>query len=190
MSEEFSAFEESVKDILINLMNERVMFVGVQASSTRGRQASLSTARGSRPSRAATEKRTKHRDDLANAKLLLSILPEYGLPLASVVSRDSVPRDFDYTIITVYLPKGIRAVRPQLERIPTLNISNYNLGDRKSYAMITPHKYLTKMKGKKKKIIPQSWMMNLAQSTLLNVMKIPHFGRHQKVNTYVKLLLS
>ena len=33
-------------------------------------------------------------------------------------------------------------------------------------------------------------MMNLAQSTLLNVMKIPHFGRHQEVNAYVKLLLS
>jgi hypothetical protein len=46
------------------------------------------------------------------------------------------------------------------------------------------------MKGKKSKIIPQSWTMNLAQSTLLNVMKIPHFGRHQEVNTCVKLLLS
>jgi hypothetical protein len=32
--------------------------------------------------------------------------------------------------------------------------------------------------------------MNLAHSTLLNVMKIPHFGRHQEVNTYVKILLS
>jgi hypothetical protein len=30
--------------------------------------------------------------------------------------------------------------------------------------------------------------MNLAQSTLLNVMKIPHFGRHQEVNACVKLL--
>jgi hypothetical protein len=32
--------------------------------------------------------------------------------------------------------------------------------------------------------------MNLAQSTLLNVMKIPHFGSHQEVNACVKLLLS
>jgi hypothetical protein len=32
--------------------------------------------------------------------------------------------------------------------------------------------------------------MNLAQSTLLNVMKIPHLGRHQEVNACVKLLLS
>jgi len=28
------------------------------------------------------------------------------------------------------------------------------------------------------------------EATLLNVMKIPHFGRHQEVNAYVKLLLS
>jgi hypothetical protein len=109
-----------------------------------------------------TEKRTKHRDDLANVKLLLSILPDYIPPLAGVVSRNSVPRDFDYTVINVYLPKGIRVVRPQIERIPTLKISDYNLGDRKSYGMLTPHKYLTKTKGKKMKIIPQSWTMNLA----------------------------
>jgi hypothetical protein len=32
--------------------------------------------------------------------------------------------------------------------------------------------------------------MNLAQSTLLNIMKIPHFGRHQEVNACAKLSLS
>jgi hypothetical protein len=40
------------------------------------------------------------------------------------------------------------------------------------------------------KIVPEQWMMNLAQSTLLNVMKIPHFGRHQEVTACVKLLLA
>jgi hypothetical protein len=108
-----------------------------------------------------TEKRTKNRYDLENENLLPSILLDYIPPLAGVVSHDSVPRFFDYTVITVYLPKGIRTVRPQLERIPTLKISEYNLGDHKSYGMLTPHKYLTKMKGKKTKIIPQSWTMNL-----------------------------
>jgi hypothetical protein len=56
--------------------------------------------------------------------------------------------------------------------------------------MLALHKYLTRTKGKNSKIVPQSWTMNLAQSTLLNVMKIPHFGRHQEVNSCVKLLLS
>ena len=71
-----------------------------------------------------------------------------------------------------------------------MKFNDFNLGYCKNYNMITLYKYLTKMEGKKSKIIPKLWTMNLAQSTLLNVMKIPHFGRHQEVNAYVKLLIS
>jgi hypothetical protein len=56
--------------------------------------------------------------------------------------------------------------------------------------MLVPHRYLTRMKGKKLRIIPQAWTMDLAQLTILNVMKIPHFGRNQEVNACVKILLS
>ena len=56
--------------------------------------------------------------------------------------------------------------------------------------MLAPHKYLTKTKGNNSKIVPQSWTQNLAQSMLLNLMKILHFERHQEVNACVKLLLS
>jgi hypothetical protein len=66
MSDELSAVEKSVEEVLIDMMAERVMSTGVQASSTRGVQASPSTAHGSGPSRLTTEKRTKHKDDLAN----------------------------------------------------------------------------------------------------------------------------
>jgi hypothetical protein len=190
ISDTISVEEKDFKEILIDLIDEKVIFAGIQASLMREVQTSPSTARGYGPSRAMTEKRTKHRDDLAKAKLIPSILPKYIPPLAGVVSRDSVSRDFDYIVITTYLPKGIQAVRAQLERIPTLNISDYNLGDRKSYGIVTPHKFLTKTKGKKSKIIPQPWTMDIARSTVLNMMKIPHFGRQQKVNACIKLLLS
>jgi hypothetical protein len=60
MSDDINAVEKSVEEILINLMVEKVMFVGAQASSRRGVQASPSTAHGSGPSQAAAEKRTKH----------------------------------------------------------------------------------------------------------------------------------
>jgi hypothetical protein len=125
-----------------------------------------------------------------NAKLILSILPTYLPPLSGVINRDSVPRDFEYALVTAYLPKGICTVHKDQEKIAVLKFSDFNLGDRKVYSMLAPHKYLTKTKGKNSKIIPQSWTHNLAQSTLLNVMKIPHFGRHQEVNACVKLLLS
>ena len=124
---------------------------------------------------------------MANAKRIPSILPNYIPTLAGVVSHDSVARDFGYTVITMYLLKGIRAIRPQLERILTLKISDYKLGDRKRYGMLAPHKYLTKTKGNKLKIIPKMLTMDIARSTVLNMMKIPHFRRHQKVNTRIKI---
>jgi hypothetical protein len=135
MSGERSTVEKSVEEILVDLMTEKVMSVGIQASSTGGLQASPST--GWRSGRAA-EKRSKHRDDLANVKQIPSVLPDYTPPLAGAVNRDSVPRDFEYTLITAYLPKGIHAVGPQLGLIPALKISDFNLGDRKNYVMLVP----------------------------------------------------
>jgi hypothetical protein len=166
MSEELSAVEESLKEVIIDLMTEilmfeRVMSMGVQASSTRGVQASPSTSRESGPSQPSVEKRTKHRDDLENVKLIPTIFPEYIPPLAGVVSRDSVPRDFEYTMVTAYLPKGICAVRAQQDKIKTLKFNDFNLGDCKNHRMLTLYKYLTRKKGKNSKIIPQSWTMNL-----------------------------
>jgi hypothetical protein len=92
------------------VMSERRMFVGVQASSIGGIQGSPSTAHGVRPSRTMTETRTKHRDDIVNAKLIPCILPTYIPPLSGGINRDSVPRDFEYTFITAYLPKGVHVV--------------------------------------------------------------------------------
>jgi hypothetical protein len=112
MSKELNIVENLVEEILIDIRVEKVMSIWIQASSTRGVQASPSTAHGSGPSQAATEKRTKHCYDLANAKLIPSIMPNYIPPLVDMVSHDSVPRDFDYTLTTAYLPKGIHVVKP------------------------------------------------------------------------------
>jgi hypothetical protein len=95
MSDELSAAEKVVEELLIELMNERIMSeqglsTGVQASSKRGLQASPSTARAS-PSQSTDEKRTKHRDDIANAKLIPHILPTYLPPLSGAINPDSVP---------------------------------------------------------------------------------------------------
>jgi hypothetical protein len=112
MSDELSTVEKVVEEVPIDLMTERVMLMstGVQASSTRMVQSSLSTACRSRPSRPSDEKRTKHKDDLENAKLISTILPAYIPPLRGEVNRDSVPRYFEYTLVIAYLPKEIRTV--------------------------------------------------------------------------------
>jgi hypothetical protein len=165
------------------------MSIGIQVSSMRGVQASSLTTRGSGPSRAVAEKITKHRYDLVNVNLIPSILTDYILPLVSMVNRDSVPRGFDYTLVTTYLLKGIRTRKPHPDKITTLNINDFNLGYHKNFSMLSPHRYLTRTKGKKSRIIPQPWTMDLVHSTILNVMEIPHFGRHQEVNACVKILM-
>ena len=97
MSDELIAVEESITKILLDLMTERVMSergmsIRVQASLTRGVATSPSTARvGS--SQRVDEKHTKHRDDLVNTKLILSIFLTYLPPLHGEINRDSVPQN-------------------------------------------------------------------------------------------------
>jgi hypothetical protein len=149
---DLSVVEKSVEEIVIDIMAEKVMSAGVQASSTAGLQASPSTAHRSR--RTTIEKISKHYDDVANAKLVLSVFLDYIPPLASMVSHENVPCDFEYTLIIAYLPKGIHTVGPQLGLIPDLKINDFNLGDRNNYALLAPHRYLTKTTRKKLKIVP------------------------------------
>ena len=94
--------------------------------------------------------------------MIPSILPKYIPPLSGPVNRDSVPRDFDYVVVTAYLPKGVHAVHADQEKLTALKFSDFNLGDRKVYSMLAPHKYLTITKGKNPNIVPQQWTHNLA----------------------------
>jgi hypothetical protein len=66
-----------------------------------------------------------------------------------------VPRDFEYALVTAYLPKGIRIVHTDQDKITVLKFSKFNLGDMKVYNMLASHKYLTRTKGKNSKIVPQ-----------------------------------
>jgi hypothetical protein len=122
----------------------------------RGLEASASTAHVV-PSRPTDEKCTKHRDDLTNDKLIPRILPTYLPPLSSAINRDSVPREFKYALITAYLPKGVRTVRANQDKLTVLKFSDFNLGDHKYYSMLAPHKYLTWTKGNNLNIIPYPW---------------------------------
>jgi hypothetical protein len=62
---------------------------------------------------------------MANVKQIPSVLPDYIPPLASAINHDNIPWDFEYTLITVYLPKGICAIGPQLGHIPSLKNNDF-----------------------------------------------------------------
>jgi hypothetical protein len=49
---------------------------------------------------------------------------------------------------------------------------------------------LKKTSGKKTKIVPQPWTKEIVRSIILNMIKIPHFDRHQEMNMCIKLLMS
>ena len=135
MYDDLITLEESITEVLLDLMTDRVMSkirmsTGVQASSMRGVQASLSTARVG-TYRASAKRRTKHKDNIANAKLVPSILPAYIPPLSDEINRDNVPRDFEYTLVTAYIPKGVHTYHADQDKVTTLKFCDFNLGDRK-----------------------------------------------------------
>jgi hypothetical protein len=68
MSGEPSEIEKSVEEVLKKLMADRPISKIVQASSTRGLQASPSTRRCSGYVNPMTEQQSKHHDNLVNAK--------------------------------------------------------------------------------------------------------------------------
>jgi hypothetical protein len=88
MSDELTIVEKDVEEVLNDLMIERVMLMstGIQASSMIGLPASPSIARRDEPSQPSDEKRTKHRDDLENAKLIPTILPTYLPHLSGAIN--------------------------------------------------------------------------------------------------------
>jgi hypothetical protein len=90
MSKALSIVEKAAEEVLIDLMTERVMSergvsIGVQEYSMRVMQASPSTTQAG-PSRPADEKCTKNRDDIVNAKMILSILPAYLPPRSGAIN--------------------------------------------------------------------------------------------------------
>jgi hypothetical protein len=87
-------------------------------------------------------------------KMIPSILPTYIPPLSGTVNQVSVPKDFEYELVTMYLSKGIRAMCVDQERIAALKFSDFNLGNGKAYNMLALHTYLTVTMGKNLKIVP------------------------------------
>jgi hypothetical protein len=68
MSVEHTELEKSVEEVVKKFMADKGMSEGIQASSTRGLQASPLNVLHSGRAKPTTEKRSKQHDDLANTK--------------------------------------------------------------------------------------------------------------------------
>ena len=70
---------------------------------------------------------------------------------------------------------------------------DYNLADGKTYPHFKPASYLLLEKNPRTgrdEFVPQPHVQILEQSGLLNVLRLPHFGRSTEVNAVVPVLLS
>ena len=110
MSSKETDLEKFVEEVLKKFMADRAMSKGVHALSTRGLQDSPSTRCHYSHFIPATKQRGKHHDDLANVKQIPSILLDYIPPLAGVINHGNILREFEYTLIIMYISKGICVV--------------------------------------------------------------------------------
>ena len=70
---------------------------------------------------------------------------------------------------------------------------DYNLGDGKTYPHFKPDAYLVLEKNPRtgrEEFVPMPHVQILERSGLLNVLRLPHFGRSAEVNAVVRILLS
>jgi hypothetical protein len=65
-----------------------------------------------------------------------------------MVNHDNIPCEFEYTLITTYI-KGDTCSWNPFGTNPSIEEQDFNLGERKNYAMLTPHRYLMKTIWKK-----------------------------------------
>ena len=70
---------------------------------------------------------------------------------------------------------------------------DYNVGDSKRYPQFRPDQYLTIQKNPRTgadEYVPMEHVQILERSGLLNLLRIPHFGRGAEVNVVVRILIS
>jgi hypothetical protein len=114
ISLEHTELEKTIEEVLKKFMDDKSIYEGVQASLTRGLQASHSIGHHSKHVKPVSKKQSKNRDDIANSKQIPSFLLDYISPLNRMVNHYIIPQDFKYNLIIAYIPKGIYIVGTQL----------------------------------------------------------------------------
>jgi hypothetical protein len=80
-----------------------------------------------------------------------------------------------------------------LGKVPQIRYVDHDINDMVKFHELAPHRYLELKHDpmtKQRIPLPRVWDKGLDWAGLLNVLDIPHFGRNNKVNSRVNLLLS
>jgi hypothetical protein len=91
------------------------------------------------------------------------------------------------------IPPGVIIEGDLMGKVVALKFSDHDITDAQKFPELAWDKYLrTKSVPGTGAILvePQSWVVGLEKSGILNLLEIPHFGRSLEINACVKLLLS
>jgi len=95
--------------------------------------------------------------------------------------------DYEIPVLEVLMEVHIKG--RLLGCIADLRSSDHDLTNVKKFPYFQPDTYLTSEHGGEV-FLPVTWAAPIHQSTILNAIHLPHFGRSQEVNVVTKILLS
>ena len=91
------------------------------------------------------------------------------------------------------MSKDVEEEGSLLGHVNNLKYQDYNLLDHVKFPQFQVDQYMAMTVNPTMKVealTPQAWKASLHPSRLLNLLQIPHFGRSNKINAVVKVLLS
>jgi len=89
--------------------------------------------------------------------------------------------------------EGVIVEGDMIAMIPALRYVDHDIIDEKKFLELVPNNFLKNQISSKTHMIfirPHIWDTRLQKEGILNLFDIPHFGRIQKINVCVKVLLS
>ena len=117
----------------------------------------------------------------------------YIVPRVEDAPEVTIPKGAKFTISLPLIDPHVKEDGELLGYVPALKFTDYNLGDSKTYPQFRPDQYLIVQRNPRTntdEFVPMEHVHILERSGLLNLLRIPHFGRGAEVNAMVRVLLS
>lgn len=132
------------------------------------------------------EERTKFIEEAVR----LPQFPEYVNPRLEDDKEPIVlPPATTYELPVLELPLDVKVTEPLLGCIEDLRYAYHDLTVAEKFPRFKPNRYL-RTEHDKEVISPVDWAKPIYRSTILNVLRLPHFARSLEVNVVVKFLLT
>ena len=118
---------------------------------------------------------------------------DYIVPRVDGAPEVNIPKSGKFPVPIPLIDSRVKEDGDLLGYATVVKFIDYNLGDSKTYPQFWSDQYLMIQKNPRTgadEYVPMEHVHVLEWSGLLNLLRIPHFGRGAKVNAMVRILLS